>query len=113
MAPTELAAYAASHEYPATRPSNDLRVAALVNSDRSEIKIYNFTNDPLADVDVWVNSSWTQHVRGIGANGSVVVKTSDLYNHFGKSFAGQAEPVSRVQLNLAGSFYNVMGPVTE
>jgi hypothetical protein len=111
--PTELAAYAASHEFPATRPSNDLRVAALVSPDRSVIKIYNFTNDPLADVDVWVNGSFAQHIRGLGANGNVVVKTSDLYNHFGKSFASQSEPVSRVQIKVGDSLYNTMGPITE
>lgn len=113
LTPTELAAYAASHPFPTTQPSDHLRVAAIVNSNRTELKLYNFSNSPLADVDVWVNGAWCQHVRGIGASGSVIIKTSDLYNAFGKNFAGQSEPVSRVQLAIGDKFYNAMGPVTQ
>jgi len=113
MSPTELAAYAASHHYPSMPATDDLRVAAIVSPDRSELKLYNFSNAPLADVDVWVNGSWMQHVRGIGASGSVIIKTSNLYNAFGKNFAGQSEPVSRVQLRTGDKFYNAMGPVTQ
>jgi hypothetical protein len=111
--PTELAAYAARHKFPQTQPSDDLKVAALLSLDRTSIRIYNFSNEPLPEVDVWVNRAWLQHVRGIGANGSVTIKTADLYNAFGKNFSSQSEPVSKVQLEIDGRFYNAMGPVTE
>jgi hypothetical protein len=110
---TELAAYAARHKYPQTQPSDDLKVAALISSDRTTLRLYNFSNEPLPEVDVWVNRAWLQHVRGIGANGSVTIKTSDLYNAFGKNFSSQSEPVSKVQLELDGKFFNAMGPVTQ
>jgi hypothetical protein len=110
---TELAAYASRHNFPTTQPGDDLRVAALISHDRATLRLYNFSNEPLADVNVWVNHAWLQHVSGIGANGSVTIKTIDLYNAFGKNFSSQAEPVSRVQLEIGNRFYNAMGPVTE
>ncbi len=113
LTPTELAAYAASHKIPTTPATDELRVAALISADRSTIRLYNFTSSPLAEIDVWVNGAWLQHVRGIGANNSVMVKTTDLYNAFGKNFASQSEPVTRVQLHIGGKFYNAMGPVTQ
>jgi len=33
---TELAAYAASHQFPTTQPSDHLRVAAIISSDRKD-----------------------------------------------------------------------------
>ena len=113
LSPTELAAYAARTPYPQTSPGNELRAAAIVSGDRSALKIYNFSNEPFAEVDVWVNGAWLQHVRGIGANGSVIVKTSDLYNAFGKNFSGQSEPMTKVQIRIGDRFYNAMGPVSE
>lgn len=110
---TELAAYAGSHTFPTTRPSDELRVAALVSSDRGSIHIYNFSNAPLPEVDVWVNGAWVQHVRGISGNGHVIIRTAELYNSFGKNFAGQAEPVTRVQFVVGDKFFNAMGPVTQ
>jgi len=77
------------------------------------LRLYNFSNNPLAQVDVWVNGAWMQHVRGIGASGSVIIKTADMYNAFGKNFASQSEPVTRVQLVIGDKFYNTMGPVTQ
>lgn len=110
---TELAAYAARTKYPDLQPTDDLRVAALISPDRSSVKIYNFTNQPLPNVDVWVNKAWLQHVDGIGANGSVIIKTADLYNAFGKTFASQSEPLTKVQLKIGDHFYNTMGPVAQ
>jgi hypothetical protein len=110
---TELAAYSASHPYPSTQPTQEIKVAAIASPDRSTIKLYNFSNQPLSEIDVWVNGSWLQHVRGLPANGSVVLKTTDLYNAFGKNFSSQKEPVSRVQLKSSTGFYDVMGPVAQ
>jgi len=110
---TELAAYSASHPYPTTQPSQEIKVAAIASPDRNQIKLYNFSNHPFSEVDVWVNGSWLQHIRGLPANGSVIIKATDLYNAFGKNFAGQKEPVSRVQLKTSTGFYDVMGPVAQ
>lgn len=113
--PTELAAYAGHTAYPATMPaSNDLRAAAIIGSKGDVLKIYNFSSTPLRNVDVWVNGAYVQHVDGIPAQqNSVSIKTEDLYNGLGKSFASQKEPVSRVQIRTMDGFYNVMGPAAE
>ena len=110
---TEMAAYSASHPYPTTQARDDMRVAAIISTDRSMLRLYNFTNTPLADVEVWVNGAWCHHIRGVSANSSVVVRTTDLYNAFGKNFSSQSEPVSRVQIRIGSDFYNCMGPVTQ
>lgn len=113
MTDTERAAYAASHAYPTSQPSSDLHLAALVSPDRSTLKIYNFSNKPLGEVDVWVNRTYLVHVRSLTPNGSVSIRTADLYNAFGKNFSSQADPMSSVQVLADGVFYNVWGPVTQ
>lgn len=110
---TELAAYAASHPYPSTQPTETVNVAAIASPDRSSIKLYNFTNRSFQDAKVWVNGGWLFHVQGLPANGSVVLNTSDLYNAIGKSFASQKEPISRVQIETPHGFYNALGPVSQ
>ena len=112
--PTELAAYAGHATYPSSQQANnDLRAAAVVSPNRDAIKIYNFTAQPLRSVDVWINGAYVQHVAGIPPQGSVTVRSTDLYNGLGKSFASQQEPVSRVQVKTSDGFYNVMGPASE
>jgi len=110
---TELAAYAASHPFPTSQTAEDSKLAAIASTDRQTIRLYNFTDKPYGDIDVWVNGSWVQHVSGLPANGSVIIKTIDLYDAFGKNFAGQKEPVARVQIRTENSVLNVLGPVTQ
>ena len=111
---TELAAYAGHATYPSSQQANnDLRAAAVVSPGRDAIKIYNFTAQPLRSVDVWINGAYVQHIGGIPPQGSVTLRSADLYNGLGKSFASQQEPVSRVQVKTADGFYNVMGPASE
>ncbi|HZL35629.1 MAG TPA: hypothetical protein VFC78_09995 [Tepidisphaeraceae bacterium] len=112
--PTELAAYAGHAVYPANQTAtNDLQTAAIVTSSRDTLKIYNFSGHALRNVEVWVNGAFVQHISGIPAQGSVSVKSSDLYNGLGKNFAGQKEPFSKVQLKTPDGFYNAWGPAAE
>ena len=117
QAPTnaELAAYAGSHKYPATQPARDnLKAAAIVDSGRGVIKIYNFSNQPIQDADIWVNNSFVQHVRGIApASAPVTIRFSDLYNSLGQRFSAQNEHVNNVQIETGGNLYSVMGPAAE
>jgi len=110
---TELAAYAGAHAFPTTRPTHETKVAAIISADRSALHLYNFGNEALSPVDVWVNRAYVVHLRGIPANGSVIVKTADLYNALGKSFASQSDPIGQVNLLTPTEFYNVMGPVAQ
>lgn len=114
-APTspQLAAYAASHPYPTTQPSDRWRVAAVVNRGSGTIKIYNFDNRPIRDADVWINKAFVQHVGGIGPDSSVVIRTSELYNGLGQSYSSLSSPVSSVQIEIGNEFYNAMGPAAD
>src|SRR4051812_40457717 len=77
--PTEMAAYAGAHVFPSNMTaSSDLRAAALVSADRSAVKIYNFSTQPLHDVEVWVNGAYVERVDGIPASGSVTLRASNL-----------------------------------
>ncbi|MDB5354360.1 MAG: hypothetical protein JWN24_813 [Phycisphaerales bacterium] len=111
---TEMAAYAGAHVFPSNMtPSSDLRAAALVSADRNAIKVYNFSGEPLHDVEVWVNGAYVQRVQGIPASGSVTIRTINLYNGMGRNFASQSEPVSRVQVRDSRGLYNLLGPASE
>ncbi|MDB5174062.1 MAG: hypothetical protein JWN51_2835 [Phycisphaerales bacterium] len=111
---TEMAAYAGAHVFPSNlAPSSDLRAAALVTPDRSAIKVYNFSSQPLRDVELWVNGAYVQRVNGIPASGSVTIRTTNLYNGLGRNFASQSEPVSRVQIRNSQGLYNLLGPASE
>jgi hypothetical protein len=114
-APTspQLAAYAASHPYPTTQPSDHWRVACVVNRGSGTIKIYNFDTKPLRDADVWVNKAFVQHIGGIAPNSSVVIRTSELYNGLGQSYSSLNNPVSSVQIQMGSEFHNVMGPAAD
>ncbi|MDB5334200.1 MAG: hypothetical protein JWP03_5351 [Phycisphaerales bacterium] len=112
--PTEMAAYAGAHVFPSNMTaSSDLRAAALVSADRSAVKIYNFSAQPLHDVEVWVNGAYVERVEGIPASGSVTLRASNLYNGLGKNFASQSEPVSRVQIRDREGLFNLLGPASE
>ena len=116
QAPTapELAAYAGAHKYPATQPAKELKAAAIVNRDRGTIKIYNFSNQPLQGVDVWVNQSFVQHLNGIAPGSApVVIRFSDLYNGLGQQFSSQNEQVHNVQIESGGNLYNLEGPAAD
>jgi hypothetical protein len=110
----ELAAYAGHSKFPADEQAkSDLQIASILSSDKSTIKIYNFTNDPLRNIDVWVNGSYVQHVAGISPQSSVLIHTDQLYNGLGKSFSGQSEPVSKVQVATDHGLYTLWGPASD
>jgi hypothetical protein len=110
----ELAAYAASHPYPATMPASEqVHVAAIVNRADSTIKIYNFGNRPIHDARVWVNKSYVQHINGVASNSSAIVRMSELYNGLGQTFTGLNSPVSLVQVETDDGLYTLLGPASE
>ena len=109
----ELAAYAGHAKFPDVQAKTDLAVASIVSPDKSTIKIYNFSNSDLRNVDVWLNGSYVQHVSGISPQSSVLIHTNELYNGLGKSFAGQSEPISRVQVQTDQGLYTTWGPASD
>jgi hypothetical protein len=113
LTPTQLAAYAGNAKYPNVTPVNDLRAAAIVSRDRSQIKIYNFDRAPLRTVNVWVNGSFVQQINGIAPQSKVTIFTNELYDGLGFTFASKQEEVARVQLETSDGLYNLMGPAAE
>jgi hypothetical protein len=113
MSDTNLAAYAGNAKFPTTQPQSSARVAAIVSGDRKIIKIYNFENQPLRAVNLWVNGAYVQPIQGIPAHGRTIVRTDKLYNGLGDTFAKHSEEVTRVQLETHDGLYTLLGPATE
>ena len=113
MADTQLAAYAGAAKYPQVRPRDDWKVAAIVSKDRKDIKIYNFEDQPLRTVNIWVNGSYVQPIQTIPAHGRTLIRTDKLFNAAGDTFAKRAPEVSQVQLETRDGLYNLLGPATE
>jgi hypothetical protein len=113
MSDTQLAAYAGNAKFPNTQPQTDVRVAAIVSGDRKTIKVYNFENQPLRAVNLWVNGAYVQPIQGIPAHGRTIVRTDKLFNGLGDTFAKRSEEVTRVQLETREGLYTLLGPATE
>ena len=112
--PTQLAAYAASHPFPANATIADqLKVAAIVNRSSSTIKIYNFDTRPIRDAEVWINKAYVQRISGIAPNSSVLIRFDELYNGIGQPFSAPAGPVSTVHIRMDGNIYSILGPASE
>jgi hypothetical protein len=110
----ELAAYAASHPYPATMPASDqVHAAAIVNRSNSTIKIYNFGTRPIRDAQVWINKAYVQHINGIAPSSSAIVRMDELYNGLGQTFLALNSTVSLVQLQTEDGLYTTLGPAAE
>lgn len=114
QAPTgaELAAYAGSRRFPATQPAdNSLRAAAIVNHAQGVVKIYNFSDQPIQDADIWVNRSYVEHVRGIAPSSApMTIRFADLYNGLGQRFSSQNGQIRSVQIESNGKLYTLEGP---
>lgn len=109
----QLAAYAASAELPQGEASDDLRAAAVVNRESNNLKIYNFSNRALRNVDVWVNGSFVGKVSNIPANGSAMVPRSAFYDSSGRSLAQENTMINSVQIVDDDKLYNLQGPAVE
>ena len=113
MTDTQLAAYAGNAKFPTTQPQANNQVAAIVSGDRKTIKIYNFSNQPLRAVNLWINGAYVEPIQGIPAHGRAIVRTDKLYNGLGDTFAKRSEEVTRVQLETREGLYTLLGPATE
>jgi hypothetical protein len=114
MTPTQLAAFAATSKSPDTQPSNDLKIAAIVNRDKGTIKVYNFTGQPVHNAKVWVNRAYVAKIDGIAPQNKATVELDKLYGPFGNNFASQKDtPISSVQLQTDEGLFDVQGPAQE
>jgi hypothetical protein len=110
---TELAAYAGNARFPQVQATNYSNVAAVLSRNKKQIVIYNFGEQAIRSVDVWVNGSFVKPLGGIAPLSNVAINTNEIYNGLGHTLASRGEEVSRVQLQSGDQLYTLMGPVAE
>ena len=105
-AESHLAAYAATVRYPASvKPSTDLAAAALINPKTDTVKVVNFSDQPMRDVDVWVNGAFVCRTDVIPSHGSVMVSRNELFDATGKNMARQDAHPKRVEVQMGEHLY--------
>lgn len=104
----QMAAYAATAHYPSdARPSSDIHAGAIVDARENSIKVANFSDQPMRDVNVWVNGSFVYHVSMIPAHGSVTVNPDQMFDASGENMAKVKATPSRVELQTGDRLYSL------
>jgi hypothetical protein len=109
----QLAAYAASQQYPDQEASDDLPVTALVNRKADTIQLINPTTQPIGQGTLWVNGQFAAPITGIPANGSVRIDRKDLYDQTGQTLTRTLTSANRIELQSGDRFHRLHGPVFE
>lgn len=112
----QLAAFAAAadNQFPAdAQARDDLRVAAIVNQKNNMIRIYNFTDEPITNAKLWVNSGYVREIDRIPPNGWRTVSFGELFNSGGRVFTATRAPITNLQLQTGDDLNNLMGPIYE
>lgn len=109
----QMAAFAATAEYPRGEASDDLRAAALINRDGGTIRVINFTDEPIRNARVWVNGAFVQEVGTIPPNGSVTLRNDRFFNSDGQTLAQMNTAPVRVELQSDDKLHRLQGPVYE
>jgi hypothetical protein len=116
---TQLAAAAASTQYPANLKAEDYpKLTATVNSQTGQLTIHNFDEQKSLDnFDLWVNQAYVLHVNHIEPNSSRTFNPGDLYNSAGNTLSDKpAGSIHQVQIatndGRESKLYNVQGPMT-
>jgi hypothetical protein len=74
----QLASFAARAEYPSdARPSDGLRVGALVSRDGRTIQLENLSDEPMSGVNVWINRSFVLEVDNLPGHSTKTLHTGN------------------------------------
>jgi hypothetical protein len=104
----QLAAYAATAKYPSDlRPSSDIHAAALVNPKNDAIKIVNTSDQPMRDVNVWLNGTFVHRVNVIPPHGAASLDRSEFFDTGGQNMTKLNAGVSRVELQSGDHLYSL------
>ena len=104
----ELASYAAKAQYPSdAKPSAEIKAGALIDSRENTVKIANFSDIPMRDVNVWVNGSFVYKVGMVPSHGTVVVKPDQLFDSSGQNMSKLKATPNRVELQTGDRFYSL------
>jgi hypothetical protein len=110
--PAQLAAYAATAKYPGDVQPIDGPPVAVLNRD-GEIRLINFSKEPVRDVKVWVNGLFVHHVDLLPAMGNLTLSKAVFYDGTGRPLSkGETGPV-RVTLQQGNTLYSTLGPVND
>ena len=109
----QLAAYAASTQYPDGKPSTDIKAAALINPRDNSVKIVNFSDEGLRDANVWVNGSFLHKVGMIPSHGSVSLDRDQFYDAAGENMKKVNSTPNRVDVQVGDHLYRLGNVITE
>ena len=111
--PTNLAAYAASNQYPMNTMARDNpHITAVVDHKSGEITLRNFDSGPVANFKLWVNQIYVIHVDRIEPNSFKLIKPDDVFNSTGNNMQKvPPDAIQKIQIETAdGQLWNVQGP---
>jgi len=107
-----LAAYAARAQYPREAElSRDLPAGVVINGD--EVKIVNFSNRRIDDVNIWINGGYVRHEASLPANGILTLPKSYFYDGTGRTLSSQDASINKVEIESGRTLYELWGPVRE
>jgi hypothetical protein len=109
----QLAAYAATARYPDAKPSSDIKAAVLINPRSNTVKVVNFSDEAIRDVNVWVNGSFVHRVGIIPSHGSVVLDREQFYDAAGENMSKVNSTPNRVDLQAGDHLYRLGNVISE
>jgi len=111
---TELAAYAATAQYPGSGLNDqNPQLGALIEGQDGPIKIINFSNQPLNNVDVWINQSYVYQAQSVAPHATLTIPRNLFYNRSGQSLNNTNTTITSVSLQTGNRVNKVLGPVQE
>jgi len=105
----QLAAYAASTPYPHdTKIEESHRAAALIDPKSDTVEVLNFSDQPMRDVNVWVNGTFVRKVDVIAPHGTRTVTANQLYDASGHTLAALKSTPTKVELQADDRLWGLM-----
>jgi hypothetical protein len=113
--PTQLAAMAASTEYPRRmNVSRDLALTSTVDRRTGVITIRNFSSEALYNGKVWINENYLIPVNTLGPNTTLRIDPKDVYDGAGNPPNRQnPQSVRKIEIQVDDEIHAVEGPLFE
>lgn len=112
MERTQLAAYAASTEYPGASSNVDNMNVGVLIQDNGDLRLINFSNQPINNANVWVNKQYVYRVPSVPAKGIVTLSRKLFYNPQGLDLTREKAPVGVVQVQMGNRLVDALGPAS-
>jgi hypothetical protein len=105
----QMAAYAASAQYPTnTKAEEGRRAAAVIDAKSDSVEVMNFSDEPMRDVNVWVNGSFVHKLDVIPSHGTRTVTAGQFYDASGRTMASLKATPNRVDLQNGDKLWSLM-----